>query len=93
MEKTATVLAEYIPLSKEKLMERLSKEGVYQVEFGSAGRDISHEVMTKISEQKLPGLVFIRDLKRFYPGGTFASHLIGFAVKEEQEDGKFQDSG
>ncbi|MGE6487894.1 penicillin-binding protein [Paenisporosarcina sp. NPDC076898] len=93
VEKTASVLAEYIPLSKEKLVERLSKEGVYQVEFGSAGRDISHEVMTKISEQKLSGLVFVRDLKRFYPGGTFASHLIGFAVKEEQEAGKFQTVG
>lgn len=93
VEKTASVLAEYIPVSKEKLVERLSKEGVYQVEFGAAGRDISHEVMTKISEQKLPGLVFVRDLKRFYPGGTFASHLIGFAVKEEQEDGSFQTVG
>ncbi|EPD52885.1 hypothetical protein HMPREF1210_01265 [Paenisporosarcina sp. HGH0030] len=93
VEKTATVLAEYIPLSKEKIMERLSKEGVYQVEFGSAGRDISHEVMTKISEHKLPGLVFVKDLKRFYPNGTFASHLIGFAVKEEQEDGTFQTVG
>ncbi|WP_424472381.1 penicillin-binding transpeptidase domain-containing protein [Paenisporosarcina sp.] len=93
VDKTASVLAEYIPLSKEKLVQRLSKEGVYQVEFGSAGRDISHEVMTKITEHKLPGLVFVRDLKRFYPGGTFASHLIGFAVKEEQEPGKFQTVG
>jgi penicillin-binding protein 2B len=93
VEKTASVLAEYIPLSKEKLVERLSKEGVYQVEFGSAGRDISHENMTKIKEQKLPGLVFVRDLKRFYPGGTFSSHLIGFAVKEEQADGTFQTVG
>lgn len=93
VEKTASVLAQYIPLSKEKLVERLSKEGVYQVEFGSAGRDISHDVMTKIKEQKLPGLVFVRDLKRFYPGGTFSSHLIGFAVKEEQPDGTFQTVG
>jgi penicillin-binding protein 2B len=93
VEKTATVLAQHIPLSKEKLVERLSKEGVYQVEFGSAGRDISHEVMTKIKKQKLPGLVFVRDLKRFYPGGTFSSHLIGFALKEEQPDGTFQTIG
>lgn len=93
VEHTASVLAEYIPLSKEKLVERLSKEGVYQVEFGAAGRDISHDVMTKISQQKLPGLVFVRDLKRFYPSGTFASHLIGFAVKEEQKDGTFKTVG
>jgi len=93
VEQTADFLAKHIPLSKEKIMERLSKEGVYQVEFGQAGRDISHEVMTKISKQKLPGIVFVRDLKRFYPNGTFASHLIGFAVKEEMQDRSFKTVG
>lgn len=95
IEKTATVLSEYIPLSKEKIVERLLKgnEDIYQVEFGKAGRDISHDTMTKISKEELPGIVFIRDLKRFYPNGTFASHLIGFAVKEEKEDGTFQTVG
>ncbi|MFX3674195.1 MAG: penicillin-binding transpeptidase domain-containing protein [Paenisporosarcina sp.] len=93
IEKTADVLAAHIPLSKEKIMERLSKEGAYQVEFGQAGRDISHEVMTQISKKELPGLVFVRDLKRFYPNGVFASHLIGFAMKEETEDGSFKTVG
>ncbi|WP_456093934.1 penicillin-binding protein [Paenisporosarcina antarctica] len=93
VDKTADVLAKYLPISKEKLVERLSKEGPYQVEFGSSGRDISHKVMTEISEQNLPGIVFVRDLKRFYPNGIFASHLIGFAVKEEQEDLSFKTNG
>ncbi len=95
IEETADLLAEHIPLSKELIVERLSKakDGAYQVEFGKAGRDISHEVMTKISKQELPGIIFVRDLKRFYPNGTFASHLIGFAVKEEKEDGNFQTVG
>lgn len=93
IEKTAEILAANLPLSKEKIIERLSKDGVYQVEFGKAGRDISHEIMTKISQQKLPGIVFVRDLKRFYPNGTFASHLIGFALKEENKDGTFDTVG
>jgi penicillin-binding protein 2B len=93
IEKTAEILSANLPLSKEKILERLSKDGVYQVEFGKAGRDISHEIMTKISEQQLPGIVFVRDLKRFYPNGTFASHLIGFALKEEKEDGTFNTVG
>ncbi|WP_019413891.1 penicillin-binding protein [Paenisporosarcina sp. TG20] len=93
VEKTADALAEFIPLSKEKILERLSKDGPYQVEFGSSGRDISHEVKTKISDLKLPGIVFVRDTKRLYPNGTFSSHLIGFAVKEEQKNGQFQTVG
>lgn len=93
VEETASVLAEYIPLSKDEIVKRLSKEDSYQVEFGSAGRDISHEVMTKIAEHKLPGIQFVKDLKRFYPGGTFASHLIGFADRKELENGKYTTVG
>ena len=93
VEKTASVLAQYISVSEEKIRERLSKDGAYQVEFGASGRGLSHEIMKKIAEHELPGIVFTRDLKRFYPGGTFASHLIGFALKEEQKDGTFKTVG
>ena len=60
---------------------RSDGEPLYQVEFGSAGRGISHEVMSKIKEEKLPGILFVSDLKRYYPNGVFASHLIGYALK------------
>ncbi|MFC4409304.1 penicillin-binding protein [Chungangia koreensis] len=92
-EKTAQVLAEYIPLSEEEIFERLSMNGKYQVEFGKAGRDISHDTMLKIQQEGLPGIVFERDLKRLYPNGKFASHLIGFALKEENEEGKVTTNG
>ena len=39
--------------------------------------------MLAIREKKLPGVLFIEDLKRYYPNGVFASYLIGFAMKEE----------
>jgi len=93
-EKTAKILAKYIPMEENKIYERLKMEKTpsgkerYQVEFGSAGRGISHQVMTEISKEKLPGILFVRDLKRYYPNGVFASHLIGFAVKEEFDEGK-----
>lgn len=67
----------------KKLNNRYRSDGkpLYQVEFGSAGRGISYEVMTKIKEEKLPGILFVNDLKRYYPNGVFASHLIGYALK------------
>lgn len=92
-EKTAQILASYIPLSENEIYERLTMDGKYQVEFGKAGRDISHEQMMKIQEEALPGIVFERDLKRLYPNGKFASHLIGFALKEENEEGKVTTNG
>ncbi|MGY3188248.1 penicillin-binding protein [Lysinibacillus sp. TE18511] len=98
-EKTAKILAENLPNSdEEKIYKQLTKENAngekpYQVEFGSVGRGISHEVMSKIKEEELPGILFVKDLKRYYPNGIFASHLIGFAVKEGNKDGTFTTKG
>lgn len=90
-EKTAEVLAEHIPLEKEKILSILQdakskNPDVYQVEFGKAGRDISHETVLAIREEKLPGILFVEDKKRFYPNGKFASYLVGFATREEDKD-------
>ena len=99
-EKTAEVLADFIPLEKEDILSRLieySERGKYQVEFGKAGRDISHETVLAIKEElekeNLSGLLFIEDQKRFYPNGIFASYLIGFAMKEEDDDGNISTVG
>lgn len=91
---TARVLAQYINWDEEKIYEQLtSNKGRYQVEFGAAGRSLSHEVKEAIEEHDLPGIVFVNDKTRYYPNGSFASHLIGYAVKEEQEDGSFKTVG
>lgn len=85
---TAKLLAQYIPMDEEKIYERLNpSKDLYQVEFGLAGRGISHEVKKKIEELNLPGILLYSDKKRYYPNGSFASHLIGFALRETDDDG------
>ncbi|WP_192894207.1 penicillin-binding protein [Lysinibacillus composti] len=94
--KTAEILAKYIDMEESKIYEILSngaEKERWQVEFGTAGRGISHDVMRKIEKEELPGIVFASDTKRYYPNGIFASHLIGFAQKEEQKDGTFKTVG
>ncbi|MFT9598563.1 penicillin-binding protein [Mesobacillus sp.] len=86
--KTAAVLAKYIDMSESDIYKRLTKKGAWQVEFGKAGRDISHQAKREIEEENLPGITFLRDSKRFYPNGVFSSHLVGFVEKEETEDNK-----
>ncbi|MED3660311.1 penicillin-binding protein [Ureibacillus sp. FSL K6-8385] len=93
-EKTAKVLAKYISMDEKDIYRILTKRKpdggyYYQVEFGSAGRGISHETKTKIEKEKLPGIKFVSDTKRYYPNGVFASHLIGYTQREEQKDGTF----
>ena len=89
-EETAKLLSQFIPMDEEKILARLTpKSGAntYQVEFGLAGRGISHEVKKKIEELKLPGIILYSDKKRYYPNGAFASHLIGFALRETDDKG------
>jgi len=87
-EKTAEILSQYIDMDKSEIYKKLNQKGEkapYQVEFGSAGRDISHQQMLEIKEEDLPGITFRKESKRFYPNGTFSSHLIGFAQKKDEE--------
>lgn len=90
---TAHHLAGFIDLTEDEIYQILTKEEKKQVEFGKAGRDISNQTKRQIEELQLPGLTFIRDTKRFYPNGIFASHLVGFAEKVEDKDGHSETVG
>jgi len=95
-DKTAKELAKYLDMDESEIYSILTK-GIknkkFQVEFGKAGKDITHQTKKKIEDLKLPGLTFIRDSKRFYPNGVFASHLIGYADQVEQKDKTFTSVG
>ncbi|MEW9050372.1 MAG: penicillin-binding protein [Neobacillus sp.] len=86
---TASELAKYIEMEESEIYSVLTKDKV-QVEFGRAGRDISHQTKEEIEALKLPGITFKRDSKRFYPNGIFASHLIGYADRIDEDDGSYQ---
>jgi penicillin-binding protein 2B len=75
--KTAEELSKYIKMDEEDLYKRL-KMKAFQVEFGKAGRDIDLATKKKIEALHLPGINFLRDSKRYYPNGIFASHLVGY---------------
>ncbi len=88
LDKTATELAKYINLSKSEIHHILKTgkdNGKFQVEFGSAGKDISLATKEKIEGLKLPGISFTRSMKRFYPNGIFASHVVGYTENKLNE--------
>ncbi|MGE8204181.1 penicillin-binding protein [Heyndrickxia sp. NPDC080065] len=92
-QKTAEQLAKYIDMSESEIYQRLTindrlgKKDTkrFLVEFGKAGTDVSYKTKEKIEKLKLPGIQFVRESKRFYPNGTFASHLVGYAQKEDEK--------
>ena len=89
-EKTARELAPILGVSEEEILKYLSKEGVYQTEFGNAGKGLTELTKEKIEALNLPGIDFIESFKRYYPKGDFASYILGYAKEEvtTNEDGE-----
>ena len=81
-EKTARELAPILGVSEEEILKYLSKEGVYQTEFGNAGKGLTELTKEKIEALNLPGIDFIESFKRYYPKGDFASYILGYAKEE-----------
>ncbi|GAB4072354.1 penicillin-binding protein 2B [Barrientosiimonas marina] len=85
--KTAGKLAPILDADKSYLLQELKKgikEDRFQVEFGTAGKDLSQETKEKIEKLDLPGITFKEEPIRYYPNGKFASHIIGFARKDDK---------
>ncbi len=85
-EDTATKLAPILGLKKEEVLKYLSKENVYQTEFGTKGKGLNELTKKKIEDLNLPGLDFIESYKRYYPKGDFASYTIGYTRVVNDED-------
>lgn len=83
---TAKALSEALNAPYDYVLERLQKEGVYQVEFGSYGSRLTELQKLAIEELELPGIDFIESSKRFYPNGSFASFTVGYARTDENDN-------
>lgn len=84
--KTAQALAPVLDAPEEYVLERLLKydtDGAYQVYFGNYGSKLTELKKQEIEALDLPGLDFEESSKRYYPNGTFASYIVGYARKGE----------
>ncbi len=93
-EYTARMLATVLDISEEQILKYLSKENVYQTEFGSKGRGLTELTKDAILALGLPGIDFIETQKRYYPYGDFASYTLGYAKTTvvENEDGSSEET-
>lgn len=85
IESTVNKLSPVIGMEEGRLRKLLTREA-YQVELGPEGRGISELLKEKIEELELPGIDFIKTSKRYYPYGSFASYIIGYAKKNDDGD-------
>jgi len=83
IEDTVNKLAPMIKMDEDRLRNLLNRDA-YQVELGPEGRGISELLKEKIEELKLPGIDFVKESKRYYPYGSFASYIVGYAKKNDE---------
>ena len=81
--KVARVLSEILELDYESVLAKTEKsKSYYQVIKKKIDDEQATQIRTKIKEEKLKGIHFVEDTKRFYPFANFASHVIGFCGDE-----------
>ena len=89
IDSTAKALALVLGADEESLKKMLQKgkdEGKYQIEFGTAGKNLTELKKSEIEELNLPGIDFEESYKRYYPNGDFASYILGYAKTNEYTD-------
>lgn len=88
-EETANKLAPFLDVDPTYILNRLENgksKGSFQVEFGKYGRNFNQKERDEINDLNLPGIYFFEESIRHYPNGNFASHILGFARKQDGEE-------
>ncbi|ALS27348.1 stage V sporulation protein D [Paenibacillus sp. 32O-W] len=77
-ERTARELASVLGMTEDKLYKLLTKKESI-VRLNPEGRNIAPEKAEQVRKLALPGIVVAEDSKRYYPFGSLAAHVLGFA--------------
>lgn len=80
---TARKLAQPLSMSEDQLYRLITKRAKL-VELKPGGRKITTEKAKEIRDMQIPGIVIAEDNSRYYPFGTLASHVLGFAGSYNQ---------
>ncbi len=81
----AKQLATVIPMTEGDILKRLEQnKDRGQIEFGVPGRDLTVEQKEEIETFEISGITFVEEPKRYYPNKVFASSVVGYAQKIDQ---------
>lgn len=76
----ASGLAKILGMDKKKVYSILTKDSSYEV----IKKKIDKDQADAIREKGYRGITLVEDFKRYYPGGSLASHIIGFVGTDNQ---------
>ena len=67
----------------KKILQNGKDNNKYQVEFGNIGKGITEITKEEIESLNIQGIDFIKDIKRYYPNGDFASYILGYTINKD----------
>ena len=80
LEKTASTLADILGMDKNKILETISrKQSLVKV-----AKYVDKEKADEIRAKGLKGIEIAEDVKRYYPMGAFAAHLLGSTTDDNR---------
>lgn len=86
-EATYKLLDPYIDMDHDTFISRATKKND---PYEEVGNHLTKEQVTEIEALKIVGLSIYKDNWRFYPGGSLASHSLGFlAYKKDDKVGQY----
>lgn len=80
IDELAQKLAEILELDAETVKQKLTKDAL-DVELKAK---VEPEIADQVRALGLTGIYFREDTKRYYPFGSFASHVLGYVGKDNQ---------
>lgn len=77
-------LADSLGLKAEDVEKKIKRESSFEYLKKKVDKDVADKVRNYISDNKLSGVAYAEDVKRFYPYNNLASHIIGFVGEDNQ---------
>ncbi len=82
-EETARVLAPILSMRVPDLLDRLKTDSRFVWIRRTLEPEVSDQIVAAISSQRLTGLHFLEESKRYYPNGELAAHVLGFVGTDD----------
>lgn len=84
-EKTvAEDIAEILSVKSDDILKKIKRESGFEYIKKKADKDMADELRAYIEANKISGISFVEDVKRYYPYNNLASHIIGFVGDDNQ---------
>lgn len=74
----AQTLADSLMLEKERVLEKVTADSQYEIIKRNVDKETGNMIKKWAADNKIHGMIFYEDFKRYYPNGSLAAHVIGF---------------